>query len=782
MESGGLAGREVEWDEVRSLLAAETATPMGRDRAAGCLPLHHPDAVAIALEETRQARAALAACGPPPWASVPDVRPALARCRTERAVLDGAELATLIPVLEVGARLQAYGKTIRSLAPALGRLAADLPRLDRLHDQLRRALTDDGALTDEASPALSRIRHRLRTLQHRIVRDLEALFQASDADRLFADRFVTRRNGRYVVPVRAEARARIRGIIHDRSQSGQTVFLEPDRVIETNNDLVQQVREEEVEALRILAELTESVSHYLPELDRLLESIAELDWIIARARLADRMNGTRPTLDPDGVRIQNARHPLLVAQSWREPARPVVPVDLELSRDRPLLVLTGPNAGGKTIALKTLGLLTLMAQVGCHIPAAEGSRLPVVSKLFAVIGDDQSVAENLSTFSAFVRQIRAVLEQVDAGSLVLLDELGAGTDPDEGAALAQAILEALADRGALVMATTHLEPLKAFASTHPRARNASVEFDGERLAPTFRLSYDHPGQSYALAIAARFGLPADLIARAHSHRSEHGARLGELLARLDAHSRTEAELRLAAEQQAAAAARAVAAAAAELERARQQARELTGRARQEAAQLVADVRRAVAGEWDRLRRTAPTRATLEAARRRLRDIGQGLAPSPEPEPPPEAPLAPGDMVEARHLGLRGRLAAISGDLATVQGGAVTARVPIQGLRKVATAQASSPVSARVPAKPDVAPELHLLGRTSEDARGLVEKYLDDAFLAGLASVRLVHGKGSGALRKAVHDVLTGHPLVDSFRTGEPYEGGTGATVAMLKVS
>jgi DNA mismatch repair protein MutS2 len=767
---------------VRSLLTAETGTPMGRDRAADVLPAHRPEAVAVALEETAQARAALAASGPPPWESVPDVRPALARCRTERAVLDGAELASLIPVIDAGARLRAYGRTVRPVAPALAVLAAQLPLLDDLRGRLRRALTDDGALTDDASPALSRIRHRIRALQHRIVRDLEALFQSPDAERIFADRFVTRRNGRYVVPVRAEARARLRGIIHDRSQSGQTVFLEPDRVIDANNDLVQQTREEEGESLRILAALSEAVSGHLPDLDRLLASIAELDWIVARARLADRMNATCPSLDADRVRIAAARHPLLVAQSWREPDRPVVPVDLELSRDRPLLVVTGPNAGGKTIALKTLGLLTLMTQVGCHIPAAEGSRLPVVSRLFAVIGDDQSVAENLSTFSAFVRQIREVLEHVDAGSLVLLDELGAGTDPDEGAALAQAILEALADRGALVMATTHLEPLKAFASTCRQARNASVEFDGARLAPTFRLSYDHPGQSWALAIAARFGLPAELIARAQSHRSEHGARLGELLARLDAHTRTETERRLAAEAHEAAAAARLAAATAELDRARQQARELVTRAKQEAAQLVADVRRALAPEWERLKRAAPTRSTLEASRQRLRDIAGRQALVVEPPPPPGIPLVPGDLVEAAHLGLKGRLATVSGELATVQCGAVTARVPLQALRKVGPAPPSSPVGARVPDKHDVAPELHLLGRTSDEARGLVEKYLDDAFLAGLPSVRLVHGKGSGALRKTVHGVLTGHPLVDSFRAGEPHEGGAGATIAALKVS
>src|SRR5947207_3838363 len=245
--------------------------------------------------------------------------------------------------------------------------------------------------------------------------------------------------------------------------------------------------------------------------------------------------------DAREVAVRAARHPRLLAQWWQDAARPVVPVDLELADDRPLLLITGPNAGGKTIALKTLALFVLMAQVGCHIPAAEGARLPRLSRLFAIIGDDQSVSENLSTFSAFVKQVREILTEADDRSLVLLDELGAGTDPDEGAALAQAILEELDVRGALVIATTHLEPLKAFASTHPRTRNASVEFDATTLAPTFRLRYDQPGQSYALTIAARLGLPPELIARAQAHRSEHTARLSELLATLDAHARSDVE-------------------------------------------------------------------------------------------------------------------------------------------------------------------------------------------------------------------------------------------------
>jgi DNA mismatch repair protein MutS2 len=406
------------------------------------------------------------------------------------------------------------------------------------------------------------------------------------------------------------------------------------------------------------------------------------------------------------------------------------------------------------------------------------------------------VAENLSTFSAFVKQTREILERADERSLVLLDELGAGTDPDEGAALAQAILEELAERGALVIATTHLEPLKAFASTHARARNASVEFDTATLAPTFHLRYDQPGQSYALTIAARLGLGPELIARASAHRSEHAARLADLLAALDANARTEAERAREIE-------RLRAEAAAQLAKARQteaaaesRAQAIMARARAEATALISEIRRALTAEWDKLKRSDRSRRSLDESRRRVREVA-GRIEALAPETPAERPLAlaPGAAVAAEHLGIRGELVEIAGRSATVRSGSVTVRVPLSALRPapkptaaagrgegMGPARVGFRSAGPVPAAPrPVAGEIMLLGQTTDEARDHVEKYLDDAFLAGLASVRLVHGKGSGALRKAVRDLLAGHPLVESFRDGELSEGGTGATVAALKV-
>src|SRR2546422_2036868 len=577
---------------------------------------------------------------------------------------------------------------------------------------------------------------------------------------------------------------------------------EPEHVVDANNDLVQATREEEHETARILAELTDAVRARLDELEALVASVGELDWTFARGQAAERMGATAPVIDgARTVALRGACHPLLLAQRWKDPSRPIVPVDLELDPDRPLLVITGPNAGGKAIALKALAGLALVAQVGCHLPADEGSRLPVFDDVFAIIGDDQSVAENLSTFSAFVKQVREVLDTADERSLVLLDELGAGTDPDEGAALAQAILEELAERGALVIATTHLEPLKAFASTHPRARNASAEFATAPLAPTFRLRYDQPGQSYALTIAARLGLDAELIARASAHRSEHAARLSDLLATLDAHARSDAARareieRIGAETAAHLAQARQAEAAAE-----SRAQAIVARARVEATALVADIRRALTAEWDKLKRSERSRRSLDESRRRVREAAVKLeAVAPQAAVAEPTVLAPGVTVAAEHLGIRGELLEIAGSSATVRSGSGTVRGPVSALRpapmSVAT-ERGGPVrgepakgpgrvgfrrSGSLPGSPrPVAAEILLLGQTTDEARDRVEQYLDDAFLAGLASVRLVHGKGTGALRKTVRDLLAGHPLVESFRDGEPSEGGTGATVAALKV-
>jgi DNA mismatch repair protein MutS2 len=807
--SGGL-----EWPEVLALLAREARTPMGREEAEAATPQVDGDVIRRTLGETAQARAALGQTGAPPWDGVVDVRPTLEAARVPGSVAEAAELAALVPLLEAAGRLRAYGRAIAPVAPDLAAALADFPPQKDLADRLARSIDADGQLRDDASPALRRVRGRIRDLRREIVKRLEGYFGAAGAEAIFQERYVTVRHGRYVLPIRAEAKGRLRGIVHDRSQSGATLFVEPEAMVEANNDLVQAAREEEIEIVRILAALTDAVREALPDLDALVAGIGGLDLIFARGALAERMQAVEPAIaDARDVFLPGARNPLLLAQAaaWRgaaegepsESTMQVIPMDIEIHADRPLLVITGPNAGGKTVALKTLGLLALMAQAGCHVPARAGARLPVFSQVFAIVGDDQSVAENLSTFSAFVKQLRDVLERVDGHSLVLLDELGAGTDPDDGAALAQAVLEALAERGAVVAASTHLEPLKGFASTHPRARNASVEFDPERLAPTFRLVYDRPGQSYALSIGARLGLPPALIERAHAHRSTQQRQLQELLARLDDRDRKDAERTAALERREAESAGLLARAQAELEAARATAREAVARAKAEAQRLVTEVRRQVNDEWDRLKRAEKSRPELERARKRLVETAQRVEETAGAAAPPAAAAgaaAAGDRVEVAHLGLRGQVLAIDGGTATVQAGAVTVKVPLQALTVVARgdvasgegvmysrprmgtgsgARAGARGAVAVPGKSGVPGELHLIGRTTDEARDLLEKYLDDAFLAGLTTVRIIHGKGTGALRRAVEDLLDGHPLISEHRPGAASEGGGGATVAIL---
>ena len=786
---------------------------MGRERALSLEPRSDLPAIRSSLSETREGRQALAVAGSPPWESIPDVRELLERARVPGSVAEGAELAALLPFLDAAARLAAYGRAIASEAPELSRALAGLPRLKPLADLLRRSLEADGGVRDEASSALRKLRQKGREQRRDLVKRLETFLHGAGADLIFQERYVTVRHGRYVLPIRAEAKSRFKGIIHDRSQSGATLFVEPEAVVDDNNELVQTAREEDAEVLRVLQALTDEVRQALPELETLVEELGRLDLAFARAELAEAMEASLPLVGEERLaEVMGARNPLLLAQAWQSRERTVVPMDLRVGGDKPLLVITGPNAGGKTVALKTLGLLCLMAQSGLHVPAREGARLPLLSAIFAIIGDDQSVAENLSTFSAFVKQLREALEQLDDRSLLLVDELGAGTDPDEGAALAQAVLEEVAERGALCVASTHLEPLKGFASNHPRARNASVEFDAERLEPTFRLVYDRPGQSYALAIGARLGLPPHLIERAESYRSAQRRQLEALLQRLEERDRQEAEHLQAVERREVESATMLSRAEAKLEAATRQAAEVTARAKADAQRMLTEIRRSVNAEWDRLKREDRTRESLEQSRRRLSEAARAVEGPTEPVDLGRRAAAAGDRVEVPHLGLKGDVLAVDGGTATVQAGSVTVKVPAQALRVIGRADSTAPhptlspegrgsrIHGRSGAQfeskgeavrrgldsqgassyaPTVPNELKLIGRTTDEARDLLEKYLDDAFLAGLPSVRVIHGKGTGALRRAVEELLASHPLILSHRPGEPHEGGAGATVAVL---
>jgi DNA mismatch repair protein MutS2 len=699
-------------------------------------------------------------------------------------VLDGPALVQLGRVLAAAIRLRAYGDRIAAVAPTLATTWSALPAFPDLAHTLHEALDPDGRLTDRASPRLRALRRQITALRADLQARVERLLDHPTVQPALQERYVTLRNGRYVIPVRDDARRAVRGIIHDRSQSGATVFVEPEETIPLNNELTRLSLAERDEEQRILAQLTDSVRAVLAALEGLVEGLGALDLVFARAALAERLDAAEPLVEPGGdLDLRRARHPLLVAQRWGAApgAGEVVPIDLRVPADRPGLVLSGPNAGGKTVALETGGLLVLMAQAGCHIPAAPGSRIPLAEQVLAVIGDEQSLAQDLSTFSSFVRQAREILEVAGPGSLVLLDELGAGTDPTEGAALGAALLEALLDRGARLIVTTHLEPLKVFAQVEPRLQNATVAFDAERLEPTFRLEYGHPGPSHALTIGERLGLPAAVIARARTHVGEESRRLETLLATLAARTQEAAARGAEAARREAEAAEALAGATRVTERARTEARELRRAAEQEAQALLAEARRRVGQELDRLKTDGPTRRReAQEAYRQLRAAEATLHPVAAARDEPAPPSFPGE-VQLRGLGLRGRIVAEADGRVTVQAGQFTVKVARSEIEPVTEARSRERgPSVSVPVREDVPRELHLLGFTTDEARVAVEKFLDDAALAGHRELRLIHGKGTGALRRAVEGCLRGHPLVTSFRLAEPSGGGAGATVVALE--
>jgi DNA mismatch repair protein MutS2 len=776
-----IRGDLLGWDPFRNLLARFAATPPGQDRARGLAPHRTLSTVRSALLETTEARLALTAEGPPPWDGTGDARPVLREAAPAAAVLDGPALVRLGRTLATAARLAAYGQRIAAVAPTLAGAWGTLPACPDLARALDDALDPDGRLTDRASPRLRALRRQITTLRADLQARVERLLDHPAVAPALQERYVTLRNGRYVIPVRDDARRAVRGIIHDRSQSGATVFVEPEETIALNNELTRLCLGERDEEQRILADLTEGVRGVLPVLTTLVEGLGGLDLIFARAGLAERLDAAEPEVAPGAdLDLRAARHPLLLAQRWGAPpgAGEVVPIDLRVPADRPGLVISGPNAGGKTVALETSGLLVLMAHAGCHIPAALGSRVPLTEQVLAVIGDEQSLAQDLSTFSSFVRQVREILEVAGSGSLVLLDELGAGTDPTEGAALGAALLEALLDRGARVIVTTHLEPLKVFAQVEPRLQNATVAFDAERLEPTFRVEYGHPGPSHALTIGERLGLPAEVIARARRHVDEESRRLETLLATLETQTREAAARSAAAARREAEAADALAGAKVATERAGAEAREVKRAAEQEAQALLADTRRRIGQELDRLKTDeASRRRAAQEAYRQVRAAEAALQAVPAASDPPP----PAGEVQLRGLGLRGRVVAEADGLVTIQTGHLTVKVARSEIEPATgdTARRAGP-SVSLPVREDVPRELHLLGLTSDEARVAVEKFLDDAALAGHREIRLIHGKGTGALRRAVEGCLRGHPLVGSFRLAEPAAGGAGATVVALE--
>jgi DNA mismatch repair protein MutS2 len=742
-----------------------------------------------------------------------DIRPLLARAARD-GILSPSDLvdvlATVRSALYVAHVLERLDAESFPLLRALG---ADIPLRPRIAQRIEETVNEEGEVLDTASPTLRKLRFDIRGANQRLQERLRTL--VNEFGSALQEPIITIRNDRYVVPVRAESRGQVRGIVHDQSASGATVFVEPLVVVELNNRVRQLQVEERQEIERILRVLSNEIGQEAEALKVAVELLAEFDLYLAKARYGRMTNAHEPHLNDQGrVDLRNARHPLLTGT--------VVPINFNLGRDFFMVVITGPNTGGKTVALKTVGLLTLMAQAGLHIPADEDSEIAIFNDVLADIGDEQSIEQSLSTFSSHLSRIIEILRRIDASMsegipdihgrladtlvkkpertapvLVLLDELGAGTDPSEGSALARAILTYLLERHVTTVATTHYSELKAFAHEQAGVVNASVEFDIETLSPTYKLSIGLPGRSNALAIANRLGLDQSIIERAREFLGTAGVRMENLLEDLQSERKAAQDERFHLSME-----------RAEAEYQRRQLEEERHRLEEQRVKILNDARAQARRELDEVLATLAkvrtevsrghmTRERLDEARQRARRLEERVTPlaepqRPRPKPAPqqerlEGPLQIGDTVRVLSFGQNAELLGLSPDHseAEVQMGALRIRVPVDNIERLSKRRAAAEermpgiVLPRYEDRPEVASQLDMRGWRVEEALDELESYLNNASMSGMSSVRIVHGKGTGALRAAVREQLAHHPLVKSYASAPPQEGGDGVTIVKL---
>jgi DNA mismatch repair protein MutS2 len=715
--------------------------------------------------------------------------------------------ATLLPTdlldirgtLVSGRTLQRVLTRLENQFPLLADIAGRIQPANRLIDEIDRCIDDRGEVRDNASPELARARREVRIAHDRLHERLQRLLSSSQVTPYLQEAIITQRGGRYVIPVKADFKGRVRGIVHDHSASGATIFVEPLSTVEQNNKWREAQLAEEKEVQKVLATLSALIADEADAVQWTVEALAELDLAFAKAKYAEATDATAPELvsfpriDPNApprlhpgsaVRLKQARHPLL------DPST-VVPIDVEVDDETFIVVITGPNTGGKTVALKTVGLLSLMAQCGLHIPAARGSALSCFEKVYTDIGDEQSIEQNLSTFSSHLTNIMIFLEEADERSLVLLDELGAGTDPAEGSALARAILDCMCDKGATTFVATHYPELKVYAHATSGVANASVEFDLDTLAPTYHLSIGLPGRSNAFAIAARLGMPAHIIDSARGMVDESDLHTEDLLAGIKGAYQETLEARDEAEAARDQAEEALADVQARLAYVEDERREVVNQAREQARRELEEVRAAVAGVRDKLKAAAVTLETLEGLEEKVEALTEQMAPEPVPALPPtrrrrgeDRTIRVGDTVWVEALGASGQVTALDRQEAEVQAGRLRLRVKVNELLWQAPPPEPEPgdeplhvLASGIPQSPGV--QIDLRGLTTEEALPRLDKHLDAAALAGLPWVRVVHGHGTGALKRAVREMLRGHPLVKSYEVGQQQEGGEGVTIARL---
>lgn len=777
----------LEFTKIKEQLVSHCTSSIGKDKAVQLAPSTDFDEVVRWQEETDESAKVLRLKGNVPLGGIFDIRPHAKRAQIG-GMLSPIELMEIASTIRAGRVLNRFFEEMAEQeieTVLLTEYIESLHPLIDLQQAITYAISEHGEVLDSASEQLRTLRNQLRTNESRVREKLESMIRSSNASKMLSDAIVTIRNDRFVIPVKQEYRSHYGGIIHDQSSSGQTLFIEPQAIVQLNNALQETRVKEQLEIERILTELSVKVGEYTSELLYNVAVLAQLDFVFAKAHYAKVINGSKPQLNQEGrVKLFKAKHPLI-------PADVVVANDIFLGEEFTTIVITGPNTGGKTVTLKTIGLCTLMAQAGLQIPALDGSEVAVFSAVYADIGDEQSIEQSLSTFSSHMVNIVEILEHVDHESLVLFDELGAGTDPQEGAALAISILDEVYKRGARVIATTHYPELKAYGYDREGVINASVEFDVESLRPTYKLLIGVPGRSNAFEISKRLGLNEKVINHARSHIGEETNQVETMIASLEASRRqAEEEEKEAADylKQSEKLHRDLQQQIAEyynerdklMEKASTEAAAIVENAKKEAEKIIRDLRKL------RLEKRADVKEhELIDAKKRLEEAAPELKKSPKMAVSSQKRAwQPGDEVKVTSFGQKGYLIEkASSDEWHVQMGIMKMKVKEADLEFIKSAQKekqTKPLTTIKGKDYHVSLELDLRGERYENALSRVEKYIDDALLASYPRVSVIHGKGTGALRQGVQEYLKNHRSVKRIRFGEAGEGGNGVTIVEFK--
>ena len=786
--------RTLEYNKIIQRLSELAGSSRGKELCIGLLPNHKLSDIIRSQKETRDALSRLLRKGSLSFSGIHDIRPSLMRLKVDSA-LGAVELLRISSDLDATLRIKAYGgytgKDVEEeQEDSLTEYFAGLEPLTPLNNEIKRCIISEEEIADDASPDLKSIRRSIRITNDKIHAELSSILNSSK--NVLQENIITMRDGRYCLPVRAEYKSQFQGMIHDQSSSGSTLFIEPMSVVRLNNDLRELAIKEKEEIEKILEDLSLMAGEHVDLLEYDYKTITELDFIFAKATLSKIMKGSEPVFNNKGIiNLKRARHPLI------EPKQ-VVPIDVRIGSDFNMLIITGPNTGGKTVTLKTVGLLTLMGQAGLHIPAYDNSELAMFDEVYADIGDEQSIEQSLSTFSSHMTNIVSILQKADENSLVLFDELGAGTDPTEGAALGMSILSYLHKRRIRTMATTHYSELKIYALSTEGVLNASCEFDVESLRPTYRLLIGIPGKSNAFAISSKLGLPEHIIEGAKRFIGKQDRTFEDLISDLE-----QSRVTIEKEQND------ILQYKAEIEKLKQSLDRksenleaskdrILKEAKEQASQIVREAKD-VADEsirkYNRWLQQGGSIKDMEAERSKLREslsedseLPIGNTSKPGKRIPPKG-LEIGDSVYVASLGLRGTVSTLpnpKGDL-LVQMGALSSQVNVKDLEAIEDEENQPHVDSstrsgkiKMSKSATISPEINLIGKTVDEAIFMLDKYLDDAYLAHVPSVTVIHGRGTGALRSAVHSFLKKSKYVKDFRVGGYNEGNTGATIVEFK--